>query len=82
MVRNKEFKESDYKPEDDPNNPEFDAPFKIYYECQGIGRGAVCGAEATEQVRAYKWSPEAEKIEKTTIWICKKHSIELCQIQK
>jgi hypothetical protein len=47
------------------------------FECQGIGKNAVCGVEATVKVPSTKWNSETEKIEQVYVHICPKHAEEL-----
>jgi hypothetical protein len=47
------------------------------FECQGIGKGAVCGQQATVKVPSTKWNSETEKIEQTYVHVCSKHAEEL-----
>ena len=47
------------------------------YECQGIGKGAKCGADAGVKIPSNKWNPETEKIEQVFVYLCQRHADEL-----
>jgi hypothetical protein len=45
------------------------------YECEGIGKNAVCGKPATVQAHsAYRWSSEKQINERVPIWHCPEHA--------
>lgn len=50
------------------------------YECQGIGIGAACGAEATCIVKSFGVDKQGN-IENRNVWFCIKHYSELNRVR-
>jgi hypothetical protein len=49
------------------------------YICEGIGKGAICGADAPVAIPSNKWNSETEKIEQIVVHLCRRHADELRQ---